>query len=41
MQQQTLTRIEKCGQTTLRAQFLAGMDKIIPWPGRAARVFWE
>jgi transposase, IS5 family len=31
MKQQTLTGFEKYGKTTRRAQFLADMDKIIPW----------
>ena len=36
MKQQTLTGFEKYGKTTRRAQFLADMDKIIPWPELAA-----
>ena len=32
MKQTTLTGFEKYGKTTRRAQFLADMDKIIPWP---------
>ena len=38
MKQQTLTGFEKYGKTTRRAQFLADMDKIIPWPELAAAV---
>jgi len=34
MQQQTLSGFEKYGKTTRRAQFLADMDQIIPWPER-------
>jgi IS5 family transposase len=38
MKQQTLTGFEKFGKTTRRAQFLADMDKIIPWTELAAAV---
>ena len=38
MKQQTLTGFEKYGKTTRRAQFLADMDKIIPWLELAAAV---
>lgn len=38
MEQQTLTGFEKYGKTTRRAQFLADMDKIIPWPELTAAV---
>jgi IS5 family transposase len=38
MKQTTLTGFEKYGKTTRRAQFLADMDKIIPWPELAAAV---
>src|SRR3974390_1901482 len=38
MKQQTLTGFEKYGKTTRRAQFLADMDQIIPWPELAAAV---
>src|ERR1700677_2305065 len=38
MKQQTLTGFEKYGKTTRRAQFLADMDKIIPWAELAAAV---
>ena len=31
MQQQTLTGFEKYGKTTRRAQFLAEMDRVVPW----------
>jgi hypothetical protein len=31
MKQTTLTGFEKHGKTPWRAQFLADMDKIIPW----------
>jgi len=31
MKQQTLTGFEKYGKTTRRAQFLADMDRIVPW----------
>lgn len=31
MQQQTLSGFEKYGKTTRRAQFLAQMDKVVPW----------
>src|SRR5271154_4852111 len=31
MKQQTLTGFEKYGKTTRRAQFLAEMDRIVPW----------
>lgn len=32
MKQQTLTGFERYGKTTRRAQFLAQMDQIVPWP---------
>src|SRR5580692_10682983 len=38
MKQQTLTGFEKYGKTTRRAQFLADMDRIVPWPELAAVV---
>jgi len=38
MKQQTLTGFEKYGKTTRRAQFLADMDKIMPWTELAAAV---
>jgi len=38
MKQQTLTGFEKYGKVTRRAQFLADMDQIIPWPELAAAV---
>jgi IS5 family transposase len=38
MKQQTLTGFEKYGKTTRRAQFLADMDRIIPWPEMTAAV---
>jgi len=38
MKQQTLSGFEKYGKTTRRAQFLADMDQIIPWPELAAAV---
>lgn len=38
MKQQTLTGFEKYGKTTRRAQFLADMDRIIPWPELAAAI---
>jgi hypothetical protein len=37
MKQQTLTGFEKYGKTTRRAQFLADMDKIMPWTELARR----
>ena len=36
MKQQTLSGFEKYGKTTRRAQFLADMDRIIPWTELAA-----
>jgi IS5 family transposase len=36
MKQQTLAGFEKYGKTTRRAQFLADMDRIIPWAELAA-----
>lgn len=36
MKQQTLSGFEKFGKTTRRAQFLADMDRIIPWAELAA-----
>jgi IS5 family transposase len=38
MKQTTLTGFERYGKTTRRAQFLADMDKIIPWTELAAAV---
>jgi IS5 family transposase len=38
MKQQTLGGFEKYGRTTRRAQFLADMDRIIPWPEMTAAV---
>jgi transposase, IS5 family len=38
MKQQTLTGFEKFGKTTRRAQFLADMDRIVPWAELAAVV---
>jgi transposase, IS5 family len=38
MKQTTLTGFEKYGKTTRRAQFLADMDRIIPWAELAAAV---
>ena len=38
MKQQTLSGFDKYGKTTRRAQFLADMDQIIPWPELAAAV---
>ena len=38
MKQQTLTGFEKYGKAKRRAQFLADMDQIIPWPELAAAV---
>jgi IS5 family transposase len=38
MKQPTLTGFEKYGKTTRRAQFLADMDQIIPWPEMTAAV---
>jgi transposase, IS5 family len=38
MKQQTLTGFEKYGKTTRRAQFLANMDRIVPWPEVTATV---
>lgn len=38
MKQHTLTGFEKYGKTTRRAQFLADMDQIIPWPEITAAV---
>jgi IS5 family transposase len=38
MKQQTLSGFEKYGRTTRRAQFLADMDRIIPWPEMTAAV---
>ena len=38
MKQQTLSGFEKFGKTTRRAQFLADMDRIIPWTELAAAV---
>jgi transposase, IS5 family len=38
MKQQTLSGFERYGKTTRRAQFLADMERIIPWPELAAAV---
>jgi IS5 family transposase len=38
MKQHTLTGFEKYGKTTRRAQFLADMERIIPWPELTAAV---
>jgi IS5 family transposase len=38
MKQHTLTCFEKYGKTTRRAQFLADMERIIPWPELTAAV---
>src|SRR5205807_134981 len=38
MKQQTLTGFEKYGKTTRRAQFLADMDRVIPWAEMTAAV---
>ena len=38
MKQQTLTGFEKYAKTTRRAQFLANMDRIVPWPAVTAAV---
>jgi transposase, IS5 family len=38
MKQQTLSGFEKFGKTTRRAQFLADMDRIIPWKELAGAV---
>lgn len=38
MKQQTLTGFERYGKTTRRAQFLADMDRIVPWPQLVAVV---
>ena len=38
MKQKTLTGFDKYAKTTRRAQFLADMDKIIPWPELSAAV---
>jgi IS5 family transposase len=38
MKQHTLTGFEKYGKTTRRAQFLADMERIIPWPEITAAV---
>jgi transposase, IS5 family len=38
MKQQTLTGFEKYGKTTRRAQFLADMDRVIPWTEMTAAV---
>src|SRR5437773_9389915 len=38
MKQQTLSGFEKYGKRTRRAQFLADMDRIIPWPEMTAAV---
>ncbi len=38
MKQQTLSGFEKYGKTTRRAQFLAAMERIIPWPEMTAAV---
>jgi transposase, IS5 family len=38
MKQHMLSGIEKYGKTTRRAQFLADMERIIPWPELTAAV---
>src|SRR5437588_9949734 len=38
MKQQSLTGFEKYGKTTRRAQFLADMDRVIPWAEMTAAV---
>ncbi len=38
MKPQTLTGFERYGKTTRRAQFLADMDRVIPWPELTAAV---
>ena len=38
MKQQTLTGFEKFGKTTRRAQFLAEMERIMPWPELAGAI---
>jgi len=38
MKQQTLGGFEKYGKTTRRAQFLAEMDRVVPWPELAAAI---
>jgi IS5 family transposase len=38
MKQHTLSGFEKYGKTTRRAQFLADMERIIPWPELTAAV---
>ena len=38
MKQQTLSGFEKYGKTTRRAQFLADMDRVIPWTEMTAAV---
>ena len=38
MKQQTLTGFEKYGKTTRRAQFLAEMERIIPWRELSAAI---
>ena len=38
MKPQTLTGFERYGKTTRLAQFLADMDRVIPWPELAAAV---
>jgi hypothetical protein len=38
MKQQTLTGFEKYGKTTRRAQFLADMDRIVPWEELQAEI---
>ena len=38
MKQQTLTGFEKYGKTTRRAQFLADMERIIPWRELSAAI---
>ena len=38
MKQQTLTGFEKYGKTTRRAQFLADMERIIPWQELSAAI---
>lgn len=38
MKQQTLAGLERFGKTSRRAQFLADMDRIVPWPQLVAVV---
>jgi hypothetical protein len=38
MKQQTLTGFAKHGKRTRRAQFLADLERIVPWPELVAEV---